>query len=119
MIEKARTRPRATAIAAAALLLTTVATAIGSGPAQARLGAGAWRAESQFGLSPASAVTPALGRSLPANPDRTQSVDNTPPGDSGDITDQSYATASASGDCADLGPHICDWETSYRDFRYR
>src|SRR5438093_1685630 len=51
--------------------------------------------------------------------DRTTSVAQSPPGNSGYIDDSSFSQAQMTGDCHDLGPHICDWLTGYRDFRFR
>lgn len=42
-----------------------------------------------------------------------------PPGEGNTITLQQFGANQASGDCADLGPHTCDQEQMYEDWRFR
>ena len=42
-----------------------------------------------------------------------------PPGEGNTITLPQFTANQASGDCADLGPHTCDQEQMYEDWRFR
>jgi acyl-homoserine lactone acylase PvdQ len=68
---------------------------------------------------PASQIASELAAQTPAVTDQTVSVDNTPPGNSGYMDSSSFAKAQATGNCADQNPHACDWEDSYRDYKFR
>jgi acyl-homoserine lactone acylase PvdQ len=71
------------------------------------------------GTVQATRVAVALQAQLPVLRDRTRSVDQTPPGNSGYMDAVSFAKAQVTGSCADENPHMCDWETGYRDYRFR
>src|SRR5437588_3521923 len=42
-----------------------------------------------------------------------------PPGEGSSVTMAAFLRNQASGNCADLGPHVCDQLYAYRDWRFR
>ena len=99
-----------------------VAVVAAAGVALVALGADTGTASGPISFSgavPASQIAGQLAAQLPRVVDRTTSVDNTPPGNSGYMDATSYAKGQATGNCQDENPHFCDWEKSYRDFKFR
>ena len=71
------------------------------------------------GTVPATQIAAELAAQSPRVVDRTRSVDNTPPGNSGYMDAASFGKAQVTGNCNDENPHFCDWERSYREFKFR
>lgn len=71
------------------------------------------------GLATALTVAVAAVTAAPAAARAVQALVVLPPGEGSSITLGAYARNQASGNCADLGPHVCDQLSMYENWQFR